>query len=51
MHGLAKTKIVTKFAKKGLIHTSNVWTLRMCNSASAGPTALKLGRTTFLSLY
>ena len=42
---------VTEFAKRGLIHTSNFSTLRMCNSASAGPTALKLGSKTFLSLY
>ena len=37
---------VTGFAKSGLIHTSNFSTLRMCNSASIGPTALKFGSRT-----
>ena len=30
---------VKEFAKRGLIHSSNISTLRMCNSASVGPTA------------
>ena len=42
---------VIEFAKRGLIHASNFWTLRMCNSASVGPTALKFGGRPFLSLY
>ena len=42
---------VTEFAKRGLIHASNVSNLRMCNSASVGPTALKFGGRPFLSLY
>ena len=42
---------VTEFAKMGLIHASNFSTLRMCNSASIGPTALIFGNKSFLSLY
>ena len=42
---------VTEFAKRGLIHASNFSTLRMCNSASVGPRALKFGGRAFLSLY
>ena len=42
---------VTKFAKRGLIHAFNFSTLRMCNSASVGPTALKFRGRPFLSLY
>ena len=42
---------VTKFAKRGLIHASTFLTIRMCNSASVGPTALKVGGRPFLSLY
>ena len=44
---------MTVFAKGGggLIHASNFSTLRMCNSASIGPTALKFGSRTFLSSY
>ena len=42
---------VTEFAKRGLIHASNFSTLRRCNSASVGPTALKFGSSTLLSLY
>ena len=40
-----------QICKKGLIHASNSSTLRMCNSASIGPTALKFSSRTFLSLY
>ena len=40
---------VTKFSKTGLIHASDFSTLRRCNSASVGPTALKFGRGTLLS--
>ena len=43
--------IVTEFAKRGLIHASSFLTLRICNSASIGPTALKFGTKPFLSLY
>ena len=32
---------VTEFVKRGLIHASNFVTLKMCNSASIGRTALK----------
>ena len=28
---------VTEFANRGLMHSSNLSTLRMCNSASTGP--------------
>ena len=42
---------VTEFAKRGLIHASDFSTLRMCNSASVGPTALKFGGRTFPSLF
>ena len=42
---------VTEFEKKGLIHASNFSTLRMCNSASIGPTTLIFGSKSFLSLY
>ena len=42
---------VTEFAKRGLIHASDVLTLRMCNSASVGPTALKFCGRTSPSLY
>ena len=41
---------VTEFVKRGLIHASDFSTLRMCNSASVGPTALKFGGRTFPSL-
>ena len=42
---------VTEFAKRGLIHSLNFSNLRMCNSASVGPSAWKFGGTPFLSLY
>ena len=42
---------VTEFVKRGLIHASDFLTLRMCNSASVGLTALKFGGRTFPSLY
>ena len=42
---------VTKFAKRGLIHAFKFLTLRMCNSASVGPTTLKFCSKTFLVLY
>ena len=42
---------VTEFEKRGLIHASDFSTLRMCNSASVGPTALKFGGRTVPSLY
>ena len=42
---------VTEFAKRGLIHASNFLTVRMCNSASVGPTALKFAGTLFPSMY
>ena len=42
---------MTKFAKRGLIHASNFSTLRMCNSASVGSTALNFDSRTLLSLY
>ena len=42
---------VTEFAKRGLIHASDFSTLRICNSASVGPIALKFGGRTFPSLY
>ena len=34
---------VAEFAKRGLTHASDFSTLRRCNSASVGPTALKIG--------
>ena len=40
---------VTEFAKRGLIHASDFSTLRRCNSASVGPTAMKFDRGTLLS--
>ena len=43
--------ICDRIYEKGLIHTSNSSTLRMCNSAFIGPTALKFGSRTLLSLY
>ena len=43
--------ICDRICEKGLIHASNFSTLRMCNSASVGPTALKFGGKLFLSLY
>ena len=45
------TIYVTEFVKRGLIHASDFSTLRMCNSASVGPTALQFGGRTFPSLY
>ena len=44
---------MTEFAKRGLIHATDFLTLRMCTSASrsVGPTALKFGGRTLLSLY
>ena len=48
---MASNIYVTEFAKRGLIHASNVSTLRMCNSTSIRPTALKFGSRTLLSLY
>ena len=42
---------VTEIVKRDLIHASNFSTLRMCNLASTGCTALKFGSKTFLSLY
>ena len=42
---------VTEFAKRDLIHASDFSTLRMCNSASIGPTALKFGSKSFLPKY
>ena len=42
---------VTEFAKRSLIHASDFSTLRRCNSACVGPTALKFGSRTLLSLY
>ena len=42
---------MTEFAKRGLIHASDFLTLRRCNSASVGPTSLKFGGGTLLSLY
>ena len=42
---------VTEFVKRGLIHASDILTLRRYNSASVGPTALKFGSRTLLSLY
>ena len=42
---------VTEFVKSGLIYASNFLTLRICNSASIGPTALKFGSRTFPSFY
>ena len=38
-----ETANVTEFAKRGLIHASDFSTLRRCNSASVGPTALIFG--------
>ena len=46
-----QTTYVTEFAKRDLTHASNFSTLRMCNSASVGPTALKFGGRPLLSLY
>ena len=37
--------------QKGLIHSSNSSTSRICNSGSIGSTALKFGSRTFLSMY
>ena len=51
LHYLHTTTYVTKFAKRGLIHPSNFSTLKICNLASTGSTALKFGNKTFLSLY
>ena len=42
---------MTGFAKRGLIHASNVLNLRLCNSACVGPTDLKFGRRIVLLLY
>ena len=42
---------VTGFAKRVLIHASNFSTLRLCNLACVGPTALKFRSRTVLSLY
>ena len=46
-----KSTYVTEFAKRSLIHAFNFSTLRMCNSASVGLTALNFGSRPFLSLY
>ena len=55
LHNMNESKFykyayVTEFAKRGLIHASNFSTLRMYNSASIGPTALKFGNNSFPSL-
>ena len=42
---------MTEFVKRGLMHASDVSTLRICNSASVGSTAMKFGGRTFSSLY
>ena len=51
VHLKRNLKYVTELAKRGLIHASNFLTLRMCNSASVGPTTLQFGGRPFLSLY
>ena len=40
-----------RICKKGSYTRIQFSTLRMCNSASVGPTALKFGGRPFLSLY
>ena len=40
-----------RIVTKGLIHKSNFWTLRICNSTCVWATPLKFGSRMFLSLY
>ena len=43
--------ICDRIVTKGLIHKSNFWTLRICNSTCVWATPLKFGSRMFLSLY
>ena len=43
--------ICDQIPKRSLIHSSHFWTLRMCNTACASPTALQFGSRSILSLY
>ena len=46
-----QTRYVTGFAKRGLMHASNLSTLKICDSAYVRPIAFKFGKLSFLSLY